>query len=104
MESAAAVLCLFAPGISEAELFDDLQPLAAQWRELGIQLRVPTSTLDRIQGQKSMCLVCLLKIIQQWLETGPHTKDTLVEVLKRQSIGEHKLAKEISDNKSLHKH
>jgi hypothetical protein len=84
-----------APGI-EAQLTEDLQPLAAKWRHLGTQLSVPATELDAIAAEQT-CSECLRRIIQEWLKSGKkHTKADLVEVLKKQAVGETRLANRIS--------
>ena len=64
----------FAPGIPDATLLNDLKPLAAEWKKLGVELHVPMATMNSIDGQKSMCQDCLMGMIQDWLATNGSTQ------------------------------
>ena len=82
---------------------DDLIELASDWKALGTQLKIPPATLHAIEGERNRVANCLRAIIEEWLwyVAGPHTKAGLVEVLRKPSLGEKRLAKNIEKDNGI---
>ena len=72
-------------------------PVAAEWKQLGVQLSVPTHMLDEIQANHenspNFAQECLRDMFYWWLNNG---RDTSYARLKRglRDIGKTRLAKE----------
>lgn len=90
----------FLTEISDAELQDDLQDVAAGWRSLATQLRIAPMKQNEIQGEDSRVLNCLEAVIAEWLwgVKTEHTKKEVVKALRSNSLQENALAKEIEDS------
>ena len=89
-------------GISETELNEDLQGLAAQWKVLGLQLKIPPKRLDEIQEHGTVFTI-FERILKEWLmKYGDRcTKQELVRVLRNTSIAENRLAMEIEKDAGI---
>ena len=78
-------------------------PVAAEWKQLGVQLGVPTHTLDEIQANHenspNFSQECLRDMFNWWLNNG---HDTTCERLEHglRDIGETRLAKEFNQQHS----
>lgn len=83
-------------------LVEDLQPLAANWKSLGTQLKIKRSELRNIEGG-SMVQKCFENVIEEWLNNvdTPHTKDVLVKVLLSRPLGEMRLANHIKSDEGI---
>lgn len=84
-----------------ATLIEDLQPLAADWKSLGTQLKIKRTQLRNIEGENSRVANCFENVIEDWLTNvdPPHTKERLVEVLESESLREKRLANDIKKDK-----
>lgn len=84
------------------ELVEDLEPCAAQWRMLGIMLKIRPADLDAIVQQIKPVDKCLMEVLRVWLQTehSPHTLEQLLKALRTKAMGpEEVLAQEIEKNK-----
>ena len=79
------------------ELVERLQPVAADWYRLGIQLDIDPSTLDSIDEARDWMSIVLFRILQKWVEDPkvPCTKAQLVVVLKSNALRNVRLAEKI---------
>ena len=82
-------------GILQYELYS----VRSKWYNLGMQLRIPTESLDCIQMENLSMPECLLKMLTVWLKctNPPPTWDILTEVLESPSVGEGHLAQQLRD-------
>lgn len=96
----------FIVGLTDAELTEDLQDLAASWMSLGTQLNIRRARLRAIKGVDSGAVNCFEAIIEEWLlrVKPPHTKAKLMEILRRESLKENKLASNIEKDKGKGTH
>lgn len=87
--------------ISDADLLNDLQDLAAEWQSFATELEISPMEQDRIKGEGSRVANCFQGVIREWLwgVKTPHTKKFLVETLGRQAVGENPLATKIDKDK-----
>lgn len=79
----------------------DLNPVAANWKALGIELEVPLAELNAIgalfTGEGGRAQVCLRRVLLEWLNnsTKPATREVLVEALRTGAMGEKRRADEL---------
>ena len=72
--------------------------IPAKWRLVGIQLKLPTWTLESIQHQNAERMDGLLLsfewVFTEWerQKTSPHTWETIINALRAPAVGEHVLA------------
>ena len=72
--------------------------IPAKWRQVGVQLKLPSEVLDEIQdqnaGKTDMCKLSFEQVFTKWerLGTSPHTWETMVNVLGSRLVGEVYLA------------
>ena len=77
----------------------DLNPVAANWKALGIELEVPLAELNAIgalfTGDAGKAQVCLRRVLLEWLNnsTKPATREVLVEALS--AVGQKRRAAEL---------
>ena len=80
-----------------SDLQETLYPIRSKWYQFGVQLQVPTNTLNSIQ--QSAADLNLLQMLSEWekqMESqGGVTWVAVVEALRRQSIGENQLARRV---------
>ena len=75
--------------------------ILAKWRLVGVQLELPSGTLDCIQGQNAGTPEFLKMSFQQMFtewerqKTSPHTWETIINALRTPAVGEHELADKI---------
>ena len=83
----------------------ELTPVSANWKDIGIALRLGPDTLDRIQaGSSGDPIACLTSVVTEWLKRnynvkrfGEPTWQRLVEVVGHPAGGANKaLARDIS--------
>ena len=80
---------------------DIASKIPAKWRSVGIQLGLPSSTLDSIQqenaGKPRACLDSFEQVFTTWERQGPspYTWKTIIEVLRKPAVGEVALADEL---------
>lgn len=86
--------------IPESNLVDDLQPVAAQWKSLGLQLKISPATLNVIENQRSY----FEEILCRWISGAgiECTKENLIKTLRKECIRENRLATEIEEDKGMH--
>ena len=86
-------------------MINDLKPVAAKWKTLGIQLEVPMEDLNAIgalfTGEDGKAQACLQRVVDHWLEnsTRPPTGQVLKEVLE--AVGHRRQANELPKGLSL---
>lgn len=82
------------------DLQETLYPMRSKWYQFGVQLDVPTDTLDTISSSSEKLDDKLLQMLKEWVKQmeskGVVTWEAVVEVLIRQSIGENQLAKNVA--------
>ena len=82
-------------------LINDLRPVAAKWKTLGIELEVPMEDLKeigaRFTGEDGKAQACLQRVVDHWLEnsTRPPTGEVLKKVLE--AVGHRRQANELSE-------
>ena len=75
--------------------------IPAKWRSVGIQLELPSRTLDNIQamnaGKPQACHDSFEQVFTTWEQFGPspYTWNTISEVLRTPAVGEVALADEL---------
>ena len=68
--------------------------MSAHWYELGVQLKMRSSTLDRIQAQFHDSNRQLLEMLKTWLTTSDNTSwKTLTDALRSRSVRASQLAR-----------
>lgn len=84
-------------------LVEDLQPLAANWKSLGTQLKIKRSELRNIEGGNRV-QNSFETVIEEWLNNvdTPHTKDALVEALWSHALGERRLADRVKNDEGTY--
>ena len=76
--------------------------IPAKWRQVGVQLKLPSEVLDEIQDQNAsktdMCKLSFEQVFKKWKGSGtsPYTWETMVNVLRSPAVGEVDLAGELS--------
>ena len=74
-------------------VLEEVLDVSAQWYHLGLQLKVRTSTLDRIRTQFTDPRDQLLEMLKTWLTTSDNTSwKTLTDALRSRSVGASQLA------------
>ena len=82
---------------------DIASKIPAKWRSVGIQLGLPSGTLDSIQsnnaGKPQACLDSFEQVFSTWERQGPspYTWDAIIDVLRTPAVGEIALADELCD-------
>jgi len=76
-----------------AELQRDLNSLAPDWFNLGLQLDIDDAELTAVSGQENRTTECFRKTLREWLKIGTPTHDAIIEALR--SIGHKALAKKL---------
>lgn len=66
-------------------------PIAAQWREVGLELRLSQGTLDVIQannaGSPNQIQLCLLNMLTWWMNNNPYpSKDQVIKAVAAVSL------------------
>ena len=76
----------------------ELYSVRSKWYNLGMQLQIPTESLNCIRMEKLSMPERLLKMLTVWLEcTNPPTWNILTEALRSPSVGEGHLAQQLRD-------
>lgn len=93
---------MFSPHVGERDLkllHCELHPVAEKWYSLGVQLQVPTESLNCIEKENSNCEMtdCLLEMVVTWLKSTdpPPTWNILTKALENSSVGEERLAEKL---------
>lgn len=97
------IIYLFYKGtLKLSDLMNDVGAIIpAKWRLVGVQLDLPTETLDRIQTQNArmpnLCLHSFEQIFTEWKGQGtrPYTWETIIDALRTPAVGELVLADEV---------
>ena len=72
----------------------------ASWEVFAIELGLEYDDVKKIKRENPKnVLVCFMEVFDAWRKKGapPYTWETVVEVLRRDSLKERRIAKEISD-------
>ena len=85
------------------DLMNDVAAIIpAKWKEVGIQLKLSTRTLDEIQdqnaGKPESSKLSFGQVFIQWerLQTSPYTWENMISILRSPAVGEEHLAKILS--------
>lgn len=82
------------------DLQETLYPMRSKWYQFGVQLDVPTDTLDTISSSSGNFDDKLLQMLKEWVKQmesqGGVTWEAVVEVLRRRSIAENQLARNVA--------
>ena len=81
------------------DLQETLYPMRSKWYQFGVQLDVPIDTLDTILSSGGNLDDKFLQMLKEWVQMesqGGVTWEAAVEVLKRRSIGENQLARNVA--------
>ena len=71
-----------------AEVYEELHGTEAKWKSIGIHLKLPYSCLEEIgKEHKGNNEECSLKMQITWLRSKKATWRSLVEALKKSSVG-----------------
>ena len=81
---------------------DIASKIPAKWRSVGIQLGLPSGTLDSIEknnaGKPQACLDSFEQVFFTWERQGPpspYTWEAIIDVLRAPAVGEIALADEL---------
>lgn len=75
--------------------------IPAKWRLVGVQLDLPTETLDSIQarnaGRPNWCIHSFEQVFTEWKGQGtrPYTWETIINALRTPTVGELVLADDV---------
>ena len=86
---------LSALGLNDlAEVVNEVFDARAKWYDIGLNLKVPVSTLETIRAQyRDNPQDCLREMLMVWLKMDPQpTWKALVDALRRRMVGEARLA------------
>ena len=77
----------------------ELYSISSKWHNLGLQLQIPTESLNCIRMENPSMPECLLKLLTVWLErtSPPPTWNILIEALESPPVGEGHLAQQLRD-------
>ena len=89
-------------GITSPELIELMNDVAAEiptkWRLVGIQLKLPSGTLNTIQdenaGRPDRNVHSFEQVFTEWRrqKTSPHTWETIINALRAPAVGEIEVA------------
>ena len=97
-----AYLYLVVLGLSVDNLHDvqaEIYDVRADWKKLGLALKIPAGTLDTIKADSTEASLRFLKMLQVWLQTSGDKKtwQVLAEALGGDVVGRPDLKKKILD-------
>lgn len=79
-------------------LTNDLHQVFSVWYTLGMNLDVSLSRLDQIGHDcKAECSMCMIKMLQVWINSGTATLAQLVQALRQPSINQNAVANKIEE-------
>ena len=79
-----------------AEVYEELHGTEAKWKSIGIHLKLPISCLEEIgKEHKGNNEECSLQMQVAWLRSKTATWRSLVEALKKSSVGYEDKARDI---------
>ena len=81
----------------QKKISKELSPLSGKWREIGITLAVPVSTLDKVDKSHRTVEQKLSGVVKEWLTMagGGASWQTVVEALRSSTLREHRLARDL---------
>ena len=86
---------LFPEALSTCDILRCIYSVVSEWFRLGLELRVPASTLEAIEyDHRGDVETCRRKMVQEWLKQPCSSWCSLIEALKR--VGLERVADEIS--------
>ena len=76
---------------------EKLNDTRVKWYEIGLQLKVSVDTLKAIKKDYNSTSDCLRETLTTWLKTSPSppTWNNIVDVLRRRTVGEVRLAEDL---------
>ena len=88
-------------------LCEALQPLAAKWYDIGLQMKIPSYKLDIVRADHAhegvrACLREMLKVWLKSLEPQAPSWPNLIVILRKESIGEYSLAAKLEKEHCPH--
>ena len=80
-------------------LYRELHQVSHKWYSLGILLQIPIGALKRIEIENRQLTICLLEMLNVWLECSnpPPTLSVLIEALESSPVEERLLAQQLRD-------
>ena len=82
------------------EVYEELHGTEAKWKSIGIHLKLPISCLEEIgKEHKGNTEECSLQMQIAWLRSKTATWKSLVEALRKSSVGCEDKARDIEKNK-----
>lgn len=83
-----------------AEVYEELHGTEAKWKSIGIHLKLPISCLEEIgKEHKGNTEECSLQMQIAWLRSKTATWKSLVEALRKSSVGCEDKARDIEKKK-----
>ena len=78
----------------------EISAAASKWREIGLVLKIPQTSLDKINKSRSSTTAeqKLSRIIKEWFQESPSSGvswQTLVDTLRSRAVNEEELAREL---------
>ena len=78
--------------IALKELTEDLNSVAADWFELGVQLDIEDGELRGVSGKENAAAKCFQKTLSLWWKSGTPTLKAITDALRSRVIGHNNLA------------
>ena len=83
---------------SLVELLDELHPVCVSWYNIGLQLHIPRTTLDRFKEMHQDSLHLMREMLKHWLDTAvdPHpTWEAVVTALRSPIVNKKRIAEQL---------
>lgn len=77
------------------ELTEDLNSVAADWFELGVQLDIEDGELRGVSGKENAAAKCFQKTLSLWWRSGTPTLKAVTDALRSSVIGHNNLARKL---------
>ena len=75
---------------------NEIHDARTMWYDIGLELKVPESTLKSIESRYEDDKICLREVIAAWLRAGDNaTWESLVDALRTRVVDEPRLAAEL---------
>ena len=81
--------------IALKELTEDLNSVAADWFELGVQLDIEDGELRGVSGKENAAAKCFQKTLSLWWKSGTPTLKAITDALRSSVIGHNNLARKL---------
>ena len=81
--------------IALKDLTEDLNSVAADWFELGVQLDIEDSELRGVSGKENAAAKCFQKTLSLWWRSGTPTLKAVTDALRSSVIGNNNLARKL---------